>query len=94
MKIDKRKLLKTIITQDLRKKMSPEEIRVYLLLVISVDQANGMGKISREYLERHLGHSLYNEQLEKMAHTFRRLHFAKIDYSPEKSEIEFRLFKQ
>jgi len=94
MKIDKRKLLRTVITRNLRGKMSLEEIRIYLLLVISVDQANGMGKIKRKYLERHLGHSLPGEQLEEMAHTFQRLHLAEIDYSPEKSEIEFRLFKQ
>jgi len=91
MKIDKRKLLKTIITQDLREKISPEEIRLYLLLIVSVDQAKGVGKLSREYLERYLGHSLDNEQIEEVARTFQRLHLARIDYSPEESEIGFRL---
>jgi len=91
MKIDKRKLLRKIITQDLREKMSREEIRLYLLLIVSADQTNGVGKISKEYLERYLGHSLQNEQLEKTARIFQRLHLAEINYFPGKPEIEFRV---
>jgi len=94
MKIDKRKLLRRIIRQDLREKISLEEIRLYLLLIISVDQVNGVGRLSRESLERYLGHRLQDKQLEETARTFQRLHLAEIDYSSEKREIGFRLFGQ
>ena len=92
MKIDKRKLLQRIIGQELWKKMSLEEIRLYLLLIISVDQTSGVGKLSTESLERYLGYSLQDEQLGKVARTFQRLHLAEITYSSGKREIGFRLF--
>ena len=44
MDINRRKLLKTLITEDLWKRLSPEEVRLYLLLVISADETKKIEK--------------------------------------------------
>jgi len=91
MKINGHKLLRALVTQDLWKKLSPMEIRLYLLFVIFVDEASGKGRISGEDLKKYLGHSLSIKQLKKAARTFLELRLAKIDYSSKESEIEFKL---
>ena len=91
MKIDRRGLLRALVTQDLWKKLSPMEIRLYLLFVIFVDETSGMGRLKKEDIKKYLGHSLSREQFKKTARTFLELHLAKIDYSSKESEIEFKL---
>jgi hypothetical protein len=54
MDIDRRKLLRTMITQDLWKKLSSEEVRLYLLLIISIDETKEIGKLKNGVL-RSLG---------------------------------------
>ena len=58
MKIDRRNLLRTLITEDLWKRLSPEEVRLYLLLVISVDETKKIGKLKKRDIEKCLGYSL------------------------------------
>ena len=93
MKIDRRGLLRALVTQDSWKKLSPKEIRLYLLFVIFVDETSGIGRIriSGEDFKKYLGHSLSREQFKKTARTFLELRLAKIDYSSKESEIEFKL---
>jgi hypothetical protein len=91
MDIDRRKLLRTIITEDLRKRLSPEEIKLYLLLITSIDETKEIGKLTKQDIEKCLGYSLSVGQLEKIAHAFRELQLAEIKYSKEKSEIRFTL---
>jgi len=91
MDIDRGKLLRILITEDLWKRLFPEEVRLYLLLVISIDETKEIRKLKKRDIEKCLGYSLTVGQLEKIAHTFRELHLAEIEYSKDKSEIEFDL---
>lgn len=91
MKIDRRGLLRALVTQDLWKELSPKEIRLYLLFVIFGDETSGIGRLRKEDIKKHLGYSLSREQFKKTARTFLELRLAKIDYSSKESEIEFKL---
>jgi len=91
MDINRQKLLRTLITEDLWKRLSPEEVRLYLLLIISIDEKKETGKLKKHHIEKCLGYSLTVGQLEKIGHTLRELHLAEIEYSKEKSEIKFTL---
>ena len=91
MEIDRRKLLRTLIREDLWKRLSPEEVRLYLLLIISIDETKKIGKLKKRDIEKCLGYSLTVGQLEKIAHTFRELNLADIEYFRKKSEIKFIL---
>jgi len=93
MDISRRRLLRTLITEDLWKRLFPEEVRLYLL-IISIDETKKIGKLKKRDIEKCLGYSLAVEQLEKIAHTFRESNLAEIEYSKEKSEIEFTLVEK
>ena len=69
MDIDRRKLLRTLIREDLWKRLSPEEVRLYLL-IISIDETKETGKLKKPDVEKYLRYSLTVGQLEKIAHTF------------------------
>ena len=47
MEINRRKLLRTLITEDLRKRLFPEEVRLYFLLIISIDEKKKIGKLKK-----------------------------------------------
>jgi len=91
MDVDRRKLLRTLITKDLWKRLSPEEVRLYLLFIISIDETRKIGRLKKQDIEKCLGYSLTIKQLEKIGNTFRELHLAEIEYSKGKSEIKFTL---
>jgi len=91
MDIDRRKLLRRLITEDLWKRLSPEEVRLCLLLIISIDETKKIGKLEKRDIEKCLGYSPTAKELEKILHTFRELNLAEIEYSKEKSEIKFTL---
>jgi len=93
MEIDRRKLLRTLITEDLWKRLSPEEVRLYLL-IISIDETKEIRKLKKRDIEKCLGYSLTVGQLAKIAHSFRELNLAGIEYSKEKSEIKFTLLTE
>ncbi|MBA7467688.1 hypothetical protein ES707_02909 [subsurface metagenome] len=81
MDINRRKLLRTLITEDLWKRLSPEEIRLYLLLIISIDETKDIRKLKERDIEKCLGYSLIVGQLEKIAYTFRELNLAEIEFA-------------
>ncbi len=89
--MNRRKLLRTLITEDLWKKLSPEEVRLYLLLIISMDETKEIGELRKRDIEKCLRYSLTVWQLEKIGHAFRELNLAEIGYSKGKSEIKFTL---
>ena len=91
MDVNRRKLLRALIRKDLWKRLSPEEVRLYLLLVISIDETKKIGRLEKQDTEKCLGYNLTVGQLEKIAHTFRELHLAEIEYAKDKSEIKFTL---
>ena len=94
MDISRRKLLRRLIAEDLWKRLSPEEVRLYLLLVISTDEIKDIGKLKKQEIEKCLGYSLTVGQLEKIAHIFRELNLTEMEYSKEKSEIKFTLMRK
>jgi len=94
MDINRRKLLRTLIAEDLWKRLSPEEVRLYLLLIISIDETKEIRKLKKRDIEKCLGYSLTVGQLAKIAHSFRELNLAGIEYSKEKSEIKFTLLTE
>ena len=67
------------------------EVRLYLFLIISIDETKKIGKLKKQNIEKCLRYSLTVGQLEKIAYTFRELNLAEIEYPEEKSEIEFTL---
>ncbi len=93
MRIDKEKLLRVIFEGGLWEKLSPEEIRLYLLFIVCVDERKGEGKLNGEEIEECLGINIQKEKLKKVSFTLEKLHLARVEYLPEKSEVKFRLIK-
>jgi len=90
MKINKRELLEKLIQTDLWENLSPEEVRLYLLLVICVDEIRGAGRLSPEVLERCLGSNFTMNDLEKALHELESLSLLELDTSSPGPEIEFK----
>jgi len=93
MRIDKEKLLRVIFEGDLWEKLSPEGVRLYLLFIVRVDERKGGGKLNYQEIEECLGVNIQKEKLKKVSSTLEKLHLARIEYVPEKSEVKFRLPK-
>jgi len=93
MKINKRELLGKLVQANLWKNLSPEEVRLYLLLVIYADEIRGAGRLTLKVLERCLGSNLSLDQLKKAVHGLENLHLVKLDILPPGSEIEFEFLK-
>jgi len=65
MKINKRELLKKLTQENLWKRLSREEVRLYLLLVIFADEIREAGRLTLKVLERCLGNNLSLDQSKK-----------------------------
>ena len=93
MRINKRELLKELTEENLWKRLSSQEIRLYLLLIIFTDNVKGTGSPSLKHLERYLGNNFPRDRLEKVAHDLENLHLVKLDISSPGSEIEFEFLR-
>lgn len=93
MKINKRELLEKLAEGNLWKRLSREEVRLYLLLIICADEIRGAGRLSPKVLERCLGKNLSWEELKKVMHDLENLHLVKLDILPPGSQIEFQFLK-
>jgi len=93
MRINKRKLLKKLSEENLWKRLSWEEIRLYLVLIIFADEVKGTGRLRLKVLEGCLGNNFPRGQLEKAAHDLENLHLAKLDISWPGSKIEFEFLR-
>ena len=91
MKINKRELLEKLVQTNLWKNLSPEEVRLYLLLVICADEIRGVGRLSSEVIEECLGSNFTMDQLEKAFRELENLSLLKLDVLPLWPGIEFRL---
>ena len=91
MKINKRELLEKLVQTNLWKNLSPEEVRLYLLLVICADEIRGVGRLSSEVIERCLENNFTMDQLEKAFRELENLSLLKLDVLPLGPGIEFRL---
>ena len=77
----------------MRKRLSPEEIRLYVLLIIFADKVKRAGRLSSKVLKGYLGNNFPRNQLEKAAHDLENLHLVKLDISLPGSEIKFQLLR-
>ncbi|MBA7671850.1 hypothetical protein ES703_80016 [subsurface metagenome] len=93
MEINKRELLKKLIEENLWKRLSWEEIRLYLLLIIFADKVKGTGGLSSKVLEGCLGDNFPRDQLERAAYGLEKLHLAKLNISWPGSEIKFEFLR-
>ena len=93
MRINKRELLKKLTQEDLWKRLSSEEIRLYLLLIIFADRVKGTGRISSKVLEGCLGTNFLRGKLEKAAHDLENLRLVKLGISSPGSGIEFEFLR-
>ena len=89
MRIDKRELLRKLTHENLWKRLSSEEIRLYLVLIIFADEVKGTGRLSSKALEGCLGNNFSRDQLQKAAHDLEKLHLVKLDISSPEIEFEF-----
>lgn len=94
MRIDKRELLEKLAKEDLSESLSPDEIRLYLLLIIFADKVKGGGRLSPKVLKEYLGSNFLRNQLEKAVHGLENLHLAKLDISSPGTQIEFELLRE
>jgi len=94
MRINKRELLKKLTYENLWKRLSSEEIRLYLLLIIFADKVKGTGRLSSKVLEGCLGSNFLRNQLEKAAHDLEKLRLVKLDISSPRLEIEFEFLRE
>lgn len=90
---DKRELLNRLTEENLWKRLSWCDIRLYLILVICADERKGSGRLSLEVLEKCLGSDFSWEQLEKAAHNLEKFRLLKIAIPPSASEIEFEFLR-
>jgi len=79
---------------DLWKKLSPEEIRLYLLLIIFTGKRGDRGKLRWEELKEWLGGNFDINHLKKAAYNLESSHLVKINCSSKDSEIRFELLKK
>ena len=93
MKINKRELLRKLTQENLWKRLSWEEIRLYLVLIIFADKVKGTGRLSSKALEGCLGDNFPRDQLEKAAHDLEKLRLVKLDISSPGPEIEFEFLR-
>ncbi len=94
MSINKRELLEKLTKEDSFRSLAPEEIRLYLLLIILGDEVKGEGRISSKVLTEYLGSNFLKNQLEKAVHDLENLHLAKLSISSPGSQIEFELLTE
>ena len=93
MKINKRELLKKLTEENLWERLSWEEIRLYLFLIICADEVKGIGRLSSKTLQGCLGNNFSRDQLEKAAHDLENLRLVKLDISWPGSKIEFEFLR-
>ncbi len=94
MKIDKRELLEKLIQANSWENLSPEEVRLYLLLVICADKARGTGRLNPEVLEECLGSNFTGDQLEEACHDLENLSLFKLEIPSSGSEIKFEFLEE
>lgn len=90
MSINKRKILCRVVEEGLWENLSPEEIRLYLLLIIITDKRRGEGKLSLREINHCLGHKFTLKQVEKRMYNLQRFNLIKVTCC-EQWSIQFQL---
>lgn len=89
---DKRALLRTFLrTQDLYKKLSADEIRLFLLLIVFAEEGKREGKLSWENVRKYLGESFRKDRLKKAASSLEEMELVKMDFPRKGGNIVYEL---
>lgn len=92
MQVDKRGLLKAFLRrEDLCKKLSPDDIRLFLLLVVSSEKGEREGKLSWENVKEYLGDNFGKDRLKRTASSLEKVGLAQVTFHPGEAEIAYRL---
>lgn len=92
MRVDKRGLLKAFLRrEDLCKKLSPHDIRLFLLLVVSSEKGKREGKLSWENVKEYLGDNFGKDRLKRTASRLEKMGLAKVTFHPGGTHIAFQL---
>ena len=92
MQVDKRCLLKAFLgRQDLCKKLSADEIRLFLLLVVFAEGRKREGTLNWENVKEYLGDNFRKDRLKRAASTLEEVGLARMDYPPRGADIVFQL---
>jgi len=92
MQVDKRGLLKAFLRrEDLCEKLSPDGIRLFLLLVVSSEKGKREGKLSWENVKEYLGDNFGKDRLKRTASSLEKVGLAKVTFHPGEVEIAYRL---
>lgn len=90
--VDKRGLLRAFLARrDLYKKLSADEIRLFLLLVVFAEVGKREGKLSWENTKKYLGANFGKDRLKSSASTLEEMGLARMDFPPRQAEIAYRL---
>lgn len=92
MVVDKRGLLRAFLARrDLYKKLSADEIRLFLLLVVFAEVRKREGKLSWENTKKYLGANFGKDQLKSSASTLEEMGLARMHFPPGARDIVFQL---
>ena len=92
MGVSKQGLLRAFLgRQDLCEKLSGDEIRLLLLLVVFAEGRKMEGTLSWENVKKYLGDDFRKDQLKRAASTLEEMELARMDYPPREADIVFQL---
>lgn len=92
MQVDKRGLLKAFLDRgDPCKKLSADEIRLFLLLVVFAEGRKREGMLSWENVKKYLGDDFRKDRLKRAASTLGEAGLARMYYPPREVDIVFQL---
>ena len=86
----KRKMLYQLFEHDLWEKLSPEEIRLYLLLVVISDKKEGKGRITLEEINSCLSIKFTRDKLKRAISNLQKCNLVKMSSFGE-SDFHFKL---
>ena len=90
--VDKRGLLRAFLARrDLYKKLSADEIRLFLLLVVFAEVGKREGKLSWDNTKKYLGANFGKDRLKSSASTLEEMGLARMNFPPRQAEIAYRL---
>jgi len=91
-RVDKRGLLKAFLRrEDLCKKLSADDIRLFLLLIVSSEKGKREAKLSWENVKEYLGDNFGKDRLKRAASSLEKVGLAKVTFPPGEAEIAYRL---
>ena len=76
---------------DLCEKLSPDEVRLFLLLIVFAQEGKKEGKLSWDNTKKYLGANFGKDRLKSSAPTLEEMGLARMNFPPRQAEIAYRL---